>query len=82
MDEAKKIRKLARFWLTKHTTTLQQAIDTSSTTVTELSALVEEFNRKVSRLEDAQRALEVLIEDDDLDAHVDETEKYLYFIAH
>ena len=78
MDEAKKIRKLARYWLTKHTTTLQQAIDTSSTTVTELSALVEEFNRKVSRLEDAQRALEVLIEDDDLDAHVDEAEKYLY----
>ena len=70
MEEAKKARKLARYWLTRHVTTLQSALDTT-TTATELRALVEEYNKKVSRLEDAQGALKLLISDKDLDAHVE-----------
>ena len=77
MEEAKKARKLARFWLTKHSTTLQSALNIPTTTATELRALTEEFNKKVSRLEDAQGALEVLISDDELETHVDEAEQYL-----
>ena len=77
MEEAKKARKLARFWLTKHTTTLQSALDTTTTTATELRALTDEFNKKVSRLDDAQRTLEVLIPDEELEAHVEEAEQYL-----
>ena len=75
MEDAKKARKLARYWLTRHVTTLQNALDT--TTATELRALVEEYNKKVSRLEDAQGALELLISDEDLDSHVEEAEQYL-----
>ena len=77
MEEAKKARKLARFWLTKHSTTLQTALDTATTTASELRALIEEFNRKVSRLEDTQGALEVLISEEDLETHVEEAEQYL-----
>ena len=77
MEEAKKVRKLARYWLTRHVTTLQSALDTTTTTATELRALVEEYNKKVSRLEDAQGALELFISDEDLDAHVEEAEQYL-----
>ena len=77
MEEAKKGRKLARFWLTKHSTTLQTALDTTTTTASELRALTEEFNRKVSRLEDAQGALEILIADEELETHVEEAEQYL-----
>ena len=77
MEEAKKVRKLARFWLTKHSSTLQTALDWPGTTVSELRALTEEFNKKVSRLEDAQGALEVLIPDDEMENHVEEAEQYL-----
>ena len=77
MEEAKKARKLARFWLTKHSTTLQTALDTTTTTASELRALTEEFNRKVSRLEDTQGVLEVLISEEDLETHVEEAEQYL-----
>ena len=77
MEEARKARKLARYWLTRHTTTLQSALNTDTTTATELRALIEEFNKKVSKLDDAQGALEVLISEEELEEHVEEAEQYL-----
>ena len=77
MEEARKARKLARYWLTRHTTTLQSALATDTTTATELRALIEEFNKKVSKLDDAQGALEVLISEEELEEHVEEAEQYL-----
>ena len=77
MEEARKARKLARYWLTRHTTKLQSALNTDTTTATELRALIEEFNKKVSKLEDTQGALEVLISEEEPEAHNEEAEHYL-----
>ena len=76
MEEAKKARKLARYWLTRHVTTLQSALDITTTTAIKFRALVEEYNKKASRLKDAQGALQLLTSDDDLEAHVEKAQQY------
>ena len=77
MDDPKKSRKLARCWLTRATSTLQKAVESENTTLAQLQSMVENFHQRCSTLDEAQRALELTLEEDELDAHVEEAEAYI-----
>ena len=76
-DEAKKNRKVARAWLTRHTNTLEAELDRRDITAVELRALVEDFNRKAAHLEDTERALEFFIDEENIDSHIEEESNYI-----
>ena len=55
IDEARKNRKVARHWLTRHTNTLEAALGRDISAV-ELTRLVEDYNRRADHLEECERA--------------------------
>ena len=76
IDEARKNRKVARHWLTRHTNTLEAALGRDISAV-ELTRLVEDYNRRADHLEECERALELYIDETQIEAHIDEEATYI-----
>ncbi|KAK4322472.1 hypothetical protein Pmani_006812 [Petrolisthes manimaculis] len=77
MQEAKKRRAAAKGWVTRSVKELQDLFDDDTTSFELLDAAVSVFDHRLTAFDEQQTAVELLLEDDyDLEADIDETDKF------